>query len=211
MGVEAAQTPWQVIFTEGDVRESIKPADEGDEEKQGVANEPGQKLENKKSALPVCGAGYIYFKTGEKHQRNRQQLHAPYVADTQKCWIRDRSLGRSRLMRAEAVENYQQPLTRMGSACLQGKAAIVVTASCGGLSYEIGTPLKGNGTVKERRSYRLPAATELSSRMACTVSGLGALPISTFLATSQDRRTSSITSSSDWSMSMGMPICAHDV
>ena len=32
MGVEAAKTPWQGIFAEGNVRESIKLADEGDEE-----------------------------------------------------------------------------------------------------------------------------------------------------------------------------------
>ena len=62
----------------------------------------------------------------------------------------------------------------------------------------------------DTRAYRLAAATEFSSRMALSVSGLGALPISTFWTVSQDRSTSAITSSSDWSMSIGMPIWAHD-
>ena len=47
--------------------------------------------------------------------------------------------------------------------------------------------------------------------MAACVSALGALPISTFRATSNDRFTSSMTSSSGWSMLMGMLTWAHYV
>ena len=60
-------------------------------------------------------------------------------------------------------------------------------------------------------AYRAATDAAPNSRMASTVSALAGLPISTSRTASQDRSTSAITASSDWSMSMGMPTWAHDV